>query len=221
MAGAVINACNGKKIKITSYLHEDFDWSNKNWGKPVAIHFGSGKQLNALIDTCEALWEHITIPIIQCSTKLPTPVPTGRNVVIINAPNAALPMIRLITAFPGFIEKIRAGMEIGIIESHQSTKADVSGTARMLAKLIGVPEDKIKSLRTHDMQLAFGVPQEHLGWHAYHKFILVGDGVKITLTTEIHGGNAYAQGALTLAEGLIKTPLNPGIHELKDVIDLI
>lgn len=220
MARAVTGACAEGAIHVTR-LGEDFEWSNKAFDKPVAIHFGSGRELASLVDHCERLSGSIAIPILQCSTKLSQPIPTGRNVAIIKAPNTALPMIRFINAFPAFVAAIGEGMEIGIIESHQSTKADVSGTARLLAKLIGVPEEKIKFLRSWDEQLAFGVPQEHLGWHAYHKFILRGHGIKFTITTEIHGGNAYAQGAITLAQRLEESPLGAGIYELADIAHLL
>jgi dihydrodipicolinate reductase len=197
----------------------DLDYSNPYYGKPVAIHFGSGRQLPELIDLCE----RIRVPIIQGSTKLTVSIPSDRRVVIIKAPNLSLPMIRFVSAFPAFAAAINIGMSVRIVESHQSKKADTSGTARAVAKTLGVAESTIKSVRDPDIQLSLGVPEEHLDGHAYHDFIFTGQGVEIKISTKIRGRATYAEGALTLAQALAdqQEPLKNGIYELKDILYLL
>ena len=221
MAKAVEATCISRDIKVTRF-GMDFDYSNPHYGKPVAIHFGSGKQLFSLIKLCETQ----RMPIIQGSTKLEMSfpsIPSDRNVAIINAPNLSLPMIRFVASFPAFVEVIKAGMGLRIVESHQKQKADTSGTARAVAKVLGISESAIKSIRDPDVQIAFGVPEKHLGGHAYHDFIFTGQGVEIRVSTKIRGRTTYAEGALTLAQALseLQEPLKNGVHELKDILHLL
>jgi 4-hydroxy-tetrahydrodipicolinate reductase len=215
MATGIINACRSRNIKYTG-LGQEFDHSNPRYGTPVAIHFGSGRELPYLIKRCEQL----QIPIIQGSTKLTVQLPSNPNVVIINAPNLSLPMIRFITSFPEFAQKIRPGMKMVITESHQSTKADTSGTARAVTKALGIPDSEIKSIREPEIQLALGVPEEHLAGHAYHDFTFIGQDVEIKVTTKIRGRAAYINGALALASTIakIEEPLINGVYELRDLL---
>ena len=218
MTKSVETACASRGIQITKF-GMDFDYSNPNYGKPIAIHLGSGRQLLPLIDLCEAL----QMPVIQGSTKLTEPLPSNRNVVIINAPNLSLPMIRFLASFPAFAQAIKAGMVARVVESHQVKKADTSGTARAIAKVLDIPESSIKSVRDPDIQLTLGVPEEHLGGHAYHDFVFTGQGVEIKVSTKIRGRATYAEGALTLARALTdqQEPLKNGIYELKDILHLL
>ena len=218
MAKAVEIACGTKGIKLTRF-GADFDYSNQSYGKPVAIHLGSGRQLLQLIELCEER----RMPIIQGSTKLTMALPSDRNVAVINAPNLSLPMIRFVAAFPAFAEAVKIGMEARIVESHQSKKVDTSGTARAVAKVLDIPESAIKSVRDPDIQLTLGVPEEHLGGHAYHDFVFTGQGVEIKVSTKIRGRVTYAEGAITLAQALVdlQEPLKNGTYELKDILDLL
>ena len=218
MARAVETACASHGVQLTNF-GMDFDYSNPSYGKPIAIHLGSGRQLLSLIELCESL----RIPIIQGSTKLTELLPSNRDVTIVNAPNLSLPMIRFVAAFPAFAQAIKVGMEARIVESHQSRKADTSGTARAVAKVLDIPELAIKSVRDPDIQLTLGVPEEHLGGHAYHDFVFTGQGVEIRVSTKIRGRVTYAEGALTLAQALAdqREPLKNGIYELKDILHLL
>ena len=63
-------------------------------------------------------------------------------------------------------------------ESHQSSKADTSGTAKaVVSHLVTLSADKfteedIVKLRERELQLAFKVPETHLGGHAFHTYRL-------------------------------------------------
>lgn len=191
----------------------------------VAVHFGSGRELPQLIEYCEKC----QIPIIQGSTKLDCGVlaPTTNTVMVI-APNLSLPMIRLSAVLPAFLKAVaRSDMEVNILESHQAKKIDISGTARAIAKEIGVEESGIGKIRGKELSRAIGVPEEYLDGHAYHKFILSGLGATIEVSTKIHGRETYAAGAVEVAKRLLRAcaPSNtlyhvgPGIHSLPSIID--
>lgn len=183
----------------------------------IAMHFGSGRELEELVQFCETL----KVPLIQGSTKVEVPI--GRDVIIINAPNLSLPMMRFLSAFPDFANSISPGMTPSIVESHQSTKADTSGTARAIVKVLGTTNSAITSIRDTGTQLALGVPEEHLDGHAYHDFIFTGQGVEIKVSTKIRGRQTYAEGAVALAQALADQPkaLQNGLYELKDVLPLL
>merc|ERR1719161_3469030 len=95
------------------------------------------------------------------------------------APN----MCKQIVAFQAMMEKISAefpgafgGYKLDITESHQSTKADTSGTAKAMVgsfnslgtQPFGV--DDIQKIREPEKQKAFGVPEENLSGHAFHTY---------------------------------------------------
>ncbi len=218
MANALIKACTGKH-KVTVFSEEDFDYSLETFGKPIAIHFGSGKQLQALIDSCWG-WK---IPLIQGSTKLEKEFDIHGEMIVVNAPNLSIPMIRFLNAFPAFAFAIKPKMAVNIIESHQLGKKDTSGTARLVANTLGIEEWTIKPVRDVGVQRLLGVPEEHLNGHAYHDFIFRDSSVEIKVSTKIHGRKTYAEGALAVAEAITSAnpPLAHGVYELKDIMHLL
>jgi dihydrodipicolinate reductase len=221
MAAAIRTACNAHNIKVTMFSpFEDFNYSNPDYGKPVAIHVGSGSQLLALIEKCQ----QVNMPLIQGSTKLSVDLPIDSGVFIVKAPNFSIPMLRFMAAFPKFACDIMPGMKVGIVESHQEGKKDVSGTARAVAKDIGVPIECIQAIRNPAVQLALGVPQESLNGHAHHYFIFTGGGAKIAVSTEIQGRETYAEGALVIAQAVcdIYEPSRPHVTcNLTDILHIL
>lgn len=99
------------------------------------------------------------------------------------APNMAKQIVALqagletmAATFPGAFE----GYTLNVVESHQSSKADTSGTAKALissfGKLLGKAyhvEDVIRMIRDREGQLGFGVPEAGLGGHAFHTYQLL------------------------------------------------
>merc|ERR1719169_21371 len=77
-------------------------------------------------------------------------------------------------SFPGAF----GGYKMELAESHQSTKADTSGTAKAVVasfNSLGVQPfkvDDIKKIRDPEEQLAMGVPKEDLNGHAWHTYTL-------------------------------------------------
>lgn len=223
MADAVEHMCASQIIPFTNFEEILMESVETVPADTVAIHFGSGRNLLELIDFCGMRG----IPIIQGSTKLSTPIPGSlyqqdANVTIIDAPNLSLPMIRFIKAFPDFARAISPNMKTTIVESHQSTKADTSGTARAIASELGIPESEIAQIRDPRTQRALGVPENRLDGHAVHNFIFSGQGVKIEVTTEIMGRDTYAEGALALAKALddCTTPLSGGVFKIQEFLHL-
>ncbi len=105
----------------------------------------------------------------------------------------------LIREFPNLYKDCK----LEIIESHQSTKEEVSATALRMAGLFRalgaeIKDSEIISLRKDkEEQRRFGVPEKALGWHAWHKFTVTsGDGNQGVFWHKMNGGRAYAEGTL-------------------------
>ncbi len=122
-------------------------------------------------------------------------------------PNFAVPIMILqamfewaAKTFPGALGDFR----LSVTESHQSTKKDTSGTAKVIVGAlqglgIDFPVEDIVKVRDPALQLERGVPHEALGGHGFHNYCFdssEGD-VHIELTHNVVGRDVYARGALT------------------------
>mmetsp|Transcript_9450 Transcript_9450/g.14248 ORF Transcript_9450/g.14248 Transcript_9450/m.14248 type:complete len:188 (+) Transcript_9450:1-564(+) len=136
------------------------------------------------------------------------------------APNMAKQIVALqaaienmATQFPGSFE----GYKLRVVESHQSTKADTSGTGKAIAAHLAqlnsdtsFTADSIERIRDPAQQLAGGgtshtgvspVPEEALKGHAYHTYSLVSaDGqVEFQFRHNVNGRTTYAEGTVDAA----------------------
>jgi 4-hydroxy-tetrahydrodipicolinate reductase len=108
-------------------------------------------------------------------------------------------MARMAQDFPGAF----SGYTMEITESHQTTKADTSGTARdMVDSFQGLgldfKVDQIRLVRDKKEQLEFGVPASALEGHAFHTYSLKSsDGsVAFQYQHNVCGRRTYAEGVV-------------------------
>ncbi|GHV13199.1 4-hydroxy-tetrahydrodipicolinate reductase [Fibrobacterales bacterium] len=122
------------------------------------------------------------------------------------APN----MAKQIVAFQAMLEWTAAnfpsafnGYSLSVVESHQKTKADTSGTAKAVVKsLLGMGakfnEGKdIEMVRDENNQVGrMAVPEEHLGGHAFHTYSLDSsdNSVHFEFRHNVCGRRIYAEG---------------------------
>jgi len=107
-------------------------------------------------------------------------------------------MEHMAKAYPGAF----GGYKMELVESHQSTKADTSGTAKAVVSSfneMGIQKfsvDDIQKLRKADEQEKFGVPKEFLDGHAWHTYSLTSsDGsVNFQFKHNVCGRRTYAEG---------------------------
>jgi len=144
----------------------------------------------------------------------------GGDVYCVIAPNMAKQIVALQAAlehmaseFPGSFD----GYALRVVESHQSTKADTSGTAKAIsAHLARLNSDEaftpesIERVRAPEQQIAGGgaahtgvspVPEHALQGHAYHTYSLTsGDGqVEFQFRHNVNGRSTYAEGTVDAA----------------------
>lgn len=148
------------------------------------------------------------------------------------APN----MAKQIVAFQAVIEHLAQsfpdsfrGYSLSIVESHQKTKADTSGTAKAIAnsfRSMGLPFDdqQIEMVRTEKEQLErMAVPEAYLSGHAFHTYSL--DSADHTVHFEFRhnvcGRKVYAEGTIDGVEYLqecIRRGDAPRCHSMMDIL---
>jgi 4-hydroxy-tetrahydrodipicolinate reductase len=102
--------------------------------------------------------------------------------------------------FPGVFE----GYTLEVRESHQSGKADTSGTARAMVgyfNKMGIlfSEDQIHKERNPQVQkTGWGIPETHIGGHAWHTYTLTSQdkSALFQIKHNINGRDIYAAGTM-------------------------
>jgi 4-hydroxy-tetrahydrodipicolinate reductase len=146
------------------------------------------------------------------------------------APNMAKQIVALqamlewtAKTFPGVFNDYA----LKVVESHQKTKADTSGTAKALVKSfleMGAKGEEpiIEMVRNEDAQVSkMSVPREHLGGHAFHTYSL--DSADKTVHFEFRhnvcGREIYAEGTADAVEFLAKKIKDQsGVFNMIDVL---
>ncbi|KAK7275301.1 hypothetical protein RIF29_16413 [Crotalaria pallida] len=127
--------------------------------------------------------------------------------------------------FPGAF----SGYSLQVLESHQASKADVSGTAKAVISCfnkLGVSfnMDEIQLIRDPKEQLEMvGVPEEHLSGHAFHMYHLQSpDGtVSFEFQHNVCGRSIYAEGTVDAALFLAKKIESKDHKRIYNMIDVL
>ncbi|XLQ20758.1 MAG: dihydrodipicolinate reductase C-terminal domain-containing protein [Candidatus Moraniibacteriota bacterium] len=158
------------------------------------------------------------IPFITGTTggnrQLLTKLVEESEISAVIAPNMSVPIVMLMdmiafaaTNYPNALKD----WEIRIVESHQSSKADVSGTALAIGEIIkdlGVnySPSNIRDVRDKIEQRLMGIPEFALDGHGWHKYSLISpDGNEmIGFEHNINGRDTYVNGTLMALDFLTK-----------------
>jgi 4-hydroxy-tetrahydrodipicolinate reductase len=127
--------------------------------------------------------------------------------------------------FPGAF----AGYKLRVVESHQSSKKDTSGTAKAIVasfNRLGLAFDvsQIELVREREQQLsAMHVPEAHLDGHAFHTYQLVSpDGsVSFEFQHNVCGRSVYAEGTVDACLFLAKQVQDGAQQKLYNMIDVL
>jgi len=158
------------------------------------------------------------------------------------APNMAKQIVALqaalqqmATDFPGSFD----GYSLSVIESHQATKADTSGTAKAisasLAQLTGESDftpERIQRVREQSQQLAGGGPshsgvspvsEDALDGHAFHTYSLLSadKNVEFQIRHNVEGRSTYAEGTVDAALFLARRIGAGAEKRVYDMIDVL
>lgn len=128
--------------------------------------------------------------------------------------------------FPGAF----AGYELEVVESHQRTKADTSGTAKAVVdsfRRLGVRDfdvadiERVRNPRESVSRL--GVPEEALHGHAFHTYRLRSPDSTVSFEFQhnVCGRSIYADGTVDAALFLHEQRRNGSEQKLFDMIDVL
>lgn len=189
-----------KKEKIS---YEKFT-KNTEGKFDFAVHLGSGRELKDLIKFCE----ENKIPLIQASTG--QKIKSKPETFILDLPNVSLEILRSLI----FLQEIKIfaqqnKMKIELTESHQSSKKTTPGTAILIAKILGIPKNKIISKR--NIKKA----------HAHHFIKLSKKEIEIEYSIKINGRETYFEGLLSIIKILKKEKLRKGFYDINYLIKKI
>lgn len=168
------------------------------------IHAGSGREMPEAIAYCAKY----KVPFIQASTGIAAP--ENPPFPYIEASNFALDVLRFEQAATLF-----KGAAATLTESHQAEKKTTPGTAKRIARALGLRE--IRSIRDPKVQKErFGLSEEELKSHAIHELVVERGGVQIRLDVRITGLEPYVAGAKELLEMDLES-LADGIYSFSEL----
>jgi len=180
----------------------------------AVIHVGSGRQLEEVIRYCE---QH-GLPLIQGATGVDEELlPDKPSFILIDAPNLSIPIVKLF-ALLDHGKMFFRDFDIRIVESHQSTKTSLAGTARTMANLLGAPAESVVAVRDQTIQrVLLGVPESALGGHAIHRIEIEGLGATISISTKVFGRETYLHGIIRVLSRIDN--LSAGSYLVTDLVN--
>jgi len=131
----------------------------------------------------------------------------SKSAIAVIAPNMAKQIVAVQATLQSMAERFPnsfVSYGLTVTESHQSSKADTSGTAKAIVKHLATLngagdsftlEDIVK-VRDEESQLKFGVPASALSGHAFHTYRLTSKDGSVTfeLQHNVCGRRVYAEG---------------------------
>jgi len=123
------------------------------------------------------------------------------------------------------------GYQLSVVESHQKTKADTSGTAKAVVQsLITLSgddtfdvESDIEMIRNDEESIKFGVAEEHLKGHAFHTYTLRSPdkSVEFVLKHNVSGRRIYAEGTVDGVLYLAKKMKTEKVGKVYNMINVL
>jgi len=157
-------------------------------------------------DYCRSGWPFVVGTTGADYTEMKSRV-AATSICAVANPNMSIPIVLIQSALAFLADNFPsalAGWTAGITESHQQGKVDTSGTAKHLVGYfnrlgVQIELDQIEKIREPERQRReVGIPEEHLGGHAYHTYRLHSpDGtVELGIVHNVLGRRTYALGTL-------------------------
>ena len=158
----------------------------------------------------------------------------GTNIAVI-APNMAKQIVALQATLKDMAMKYPRSFEgytLTVTESHQSKKADTSGTAKaVVAHLVDLNGgnfdeafESIVKLRNKEDSMKFGVPEEYINaGHAFHTYSMTSaDGtVNFEVKHNVCGRRVYAEGTVDAVEFIAKLQKEGTSKRVLNMIDIL
>ncbi|KAF3453036.1 hypothetical protein FNV43_RR03469 [Rhamnella rubrinervis] len=127
--------------------------------------------------------------------------------------------------FPGAF----SGYSLQVMESHQASKVDTSGTAKAVISCfqklgVSFDMDQVQLIRDPKQQIEMvGVPEEHLSGHAFHMYHLTSpdETVSFEFQHNVCGRSIYAEGTIDAVLFLAKKVQSKAAKRIYNMIDVL
>ena len=134
-------------------------------------------------------------------------------------------METMATTFPGCF----SGYTMKVVESHQRSKVDTSGTAKAVVSSfqkmgLNFSENQIEKVREAEEQTRrMGVPEAHIPGHAFHTYTVTSPDGSVTLEFKhnVCGREVYAEGTVDAAIFLAKQIQAGAEKKLYTMVDVL
>jgi dihydrodipicolinate reductase len=211
LASAILSASLSFPSCEVQKWETDFAATNE---KAILVHAGSGRQLEECIAFCKKTGSIL----VELSTGLSTEN-IDADFTLIICPNTSILLLKtmnMLKRYGHYFSKDK----ISIIESHQSEKKSIPGTAYNLAESLSYPANDIKSIRDAAVQLnEVGIPAEYLGKHAYHKIIIDDGPDQVIIETKVLGHDSYVNGVKKIITAVLENSLEKRTYNVLELID--
>lgn len=154
------------------------------------------------------------------------------NIYAVIAPNMGKQIVAFQTMMESMAEQFPGcfqGYSLRVVESHQRTKADTSGTAKAVVQSfqkmgLDFQETDIEKVRQRENQMFdMGVPEEYIDGHAFHTYTLTSDDGSVTLEFKhnVCGRKVYAEGTVDAAIFLYQQKQHGANQRVYNMIDVL
>lgn len=145
----------------------------------------------------------------------------GKQIVAVQA------MVEMLAErFPGAF----SGYTLSVVESHQKTKVDTSGTAKAVVESMGTlgcepfQMSDIRKLRDDiSSNEELGVPMDAMNGHAFHTYTLTSPGgdVEVALSHNVIGRTVYAEGTVDACIFLSQMAASGAAKKVYNMVDVL
>ncbi|KAL3827755.1 hypothetical protein ACJIZ3_016557 [Penstemon smallii] len=190
----------------------------------------------AAVNENAALYSKLGVPFVMGTTggdrELLYKTVADSNVYAVISPQMGKQVVAFLAAmeimaeqFPGAF----SGYNLQVLESHQASKLDLSGTAKSVISCfqklgVSFELDQVKQIRDPRLQVEMvGVPQEHLNGHAFHMYHLTSpdETVSFEFQHNVCGRSIYAEGTVDAILFLAKKVNSKAEKRIYDMIDVL
>ncbi|KAL2484029.1 4-hydroxy-tetrahydrodipicolinate reductase 2 [Forsythia ovata] len=190
----------------------------------------------AAVNENAALYCKVGVPFVMGTTggdrELLYKTVADSNVYSVISPQMGKQVVAFLAAmeimaeqFPGAF----SGYNLQVMESHQASKLDVSGTAKAVISCfqklgVSFELDQVQLIRDPKLQIEMvGVPEEHISGHAFHMYHLTSpdETVSFEFQHNVCGRSIYAEGTVDAILFLAKKVQSKADKRIYDMIDVL
>jgi 4-hydroxy-tetrahydrodipicolinate reductase len=180
----------------------------------VVVHAGSGRELEDVITYCQDTGS--TLVELSTGSEIES---RAVDFPVVVCPNTNILMLKFLAMLAASGHHFK-NYKVSIIESHQAGKSSVPGTAVALAQSLGLPSEKILSIRDPGEQRdALRISPEYLSRHAYHRVEIEDNVGRVVLETKVCGAAPYAAGLAQILSAVRSQQLESRRYNVMEFIE--